>query len=196
MFRIIMMVLFLLVGINVNSSAEARSCKRPPLSLKGTTASMEYQNCMGDKFDWSRIQDDRQLRRFVRAGLLVPLPQNKYVRIDGRLEQGLRYVRPMTRRFILEISQAFYAEFGKPLWVNSAARTMDHQRKLQEENSNAARGDRSPHLRGGTIDFGKKKLTKKQKAWLRKRLLKNEKVGRAESTEEKRQAVFHIMPLK
>ena len=196
MFRIIF-ALLLLVGIASNSPVEARSCTKPPVSLKGTAQSLEYQNCMADRKDWTRIRDDKQLKRFLEAGLLVPLPQNKYVQIDKRLKKKYRYVRPATRAFILEISQAFYVEFGKPLWINSAARTVKHQEKLKKSNPNAARGDRpgrrSSHLTGATFDFGKKKLNKVQVRWLGNQLIDNERVGRAETTEEFSQAVFHTM---
>ena len=196
MFRIIMISLLLLVGISSASTAEARSCVKPPLSLKGSPRALEYQNCMGDRLNLSRIKDDRQLKRFIEVGLLVPLPQNKYVKIDSRLKKKFRYCRPATRAFILEISKRFYAEFGKPLWINSAARTADYQKKLIKKNANAARGNRpgrrSPHLTGAPIDFGYKKLKAHQIVWLEGQLLLNEQVGRAEATKEKHQAVFHV----
>jgi hypothetical protein len=155
---------------------------------------------MSDRLDYSRIKDDKQLRQFVRAGLLVPLRESRFVKIDGRLKGKYRYVRPATRRFIEQIGRRFYAEFGKPLWVNSAARTVKYQAQLTKNNPNAARGSkkdsRSSHLTGATIDFGKKRLSQRQIAWLRNRLLRNERVGRAEATEEFGQAVFHIMVLK
>lgn len=196
MFRFIMTALLLLAGISSASTAEARSCVKPPLSLKGSPRALEYQNCMADRNGWTRIQDDRQLKRFVEVGLLVPLPQNKYVKIDKRLKKKHRYVRPATRTFILQISQRFYAEFGKPLWINSAARTVEYQKKLIKKNANAARGNRpgrrSPHLTGAPIDFGYKKLNARQMAWLERQLLRNENVGRAEATKEKGQAVYHV----
>ena len=196
MFRIIF-ALLLLGGISCNSQAEAKACRKPPVSLKGTAQSLAYQNCMADRKGWTRIRDDEQLKRFVKAGLLVPLPQNQYVRIDKRLKKKDRYVRPATRVFILQISKRFYAEFGKPLWINSAARTVKYQEKLKKSNPNAARGDRpsrrSPHLTGAPVDFGKKKLNKVQVHWLGNQLIDNERVGRAETTEEFSQAVFHTM---
>ena len=196
MFRIIMTALFLLVGISSASSVEARSCSKPPLSLKGSPRALEYQNCMADRKGWSRIRDDRQLKQFVKAGIFVPLQQNKHVKIDGRLKKKFRYVRPATRVFILQISQRFYAEFGKPLWINSAARTVEYQKKLIKKNPNAARGNRpgrrSPHLTGAPIDFGWKKLKAHQIVWLERQLLRNEQVGRAEATKEEHQAVFHV----
>lgn len=199
MFRIIVLLIVIL-GMSIHAPAEARTCKRPTISLRGTPQSLAYQNCMADRLDYSRIKDDKQLKRFVRAGLLVPLRESRYVKMDGRLKGKYRYVRPETRRFVEQIGRRFYAEFGKPLWVNSAARTVEYQRRLTRNNPNAARGgkkdSRSSHLTGATIDFGKKKLTQRQLAWLRNRLLMNERVGRAETTEEFGQAVFHIMVLK
>lgn len=89
MFRFIF-ALLLLVGVCIATPAEAKSCKKPSVSLNGTPQSLAYQNCMADRKEWTRIQDDRQLKRFVKAGILVPLPQNKHVKIDKRLKKKFR----------------------------------------------------------------------------------------------------------
>ena len=169
------------------------------VSLRGTPRSMAYQNKMADRLDLTRI-DERQLKAFKKNGLLVRLPKGKHVKIDPRLPDRYRWCRPWTRSFVSELGRRFHDRFGKPLKINSAVRTIEYQLKLSRTNGNAARGHNplswSSHLTGATIDIAKKGLTPPEIQWLRARLRLNEKVNRAEVTEEFNQAVFHVMVLR
>lgn len=171
----------------------------PAVSLHGSRESMRIQNRAADARDLSRISE-ADLKKFKKAGLLVKLPRTRFLKIDGRLPGKYRYVRPWTREFVVQLSRRFHDRFGEPLVITSAVRTVEYQQKLTRTNANAARGatrdTRSSHLTGATIDIAKKRLSAAQIRWLRARLLKNERVRRAEATEEFGQAVFHVMVLR
>ncbi len=167
------------------------------VSLRGSRGAMASENRTADTRDLSRIENDSQLRRMIQGGYLVPLRQTRCLRIDPRLRAKFRYVRPWTRTFLTQLSNRFCREVGGYLQVNSAVRTVAYQQQLIRTNPNAARGGRrdtrTTHTTGATVDIAKKNLTRRQIRWLQKRLKLNEEVERAHVTEERRQAVFHIM---
>lgn len=168
---------------------------RPTLS--GSDASQKRQNQVANADDLSRIEDDEQLERFKRAKLLVPIPSELVV--DERLPEKLRFVRPWTANFLEELNREFMAEFGHALQVNSAVRTKVYQERLRTINGNAATSDgdkMSSHLTGATVDIAKLKMREVEMWWMRRRLLHLEGRGYIEATEERHQAVFHIMVFK
>ena len=77
---------------------------------------------------------------------------------------------------------------------DSAVRTQEYQWKLQEHNGNAT--NRSSHIFGSTVDIAKKGMSRKSIQWMRHYLLRFEKMGLIEATEEFHQAVFHVMVFK
>lgn len=187
--RVLYLVLTLLVSLaNVGETQVA--------SLRGTKAAMIAENRMADKEDMTRIEDSRRLRNWRRIGLVVSLPSNAHVQVDSRLASYRRYVRPWTRHLILDLSARHYKRFGVKLQVNSAVRTVDAQKELRKKNPNAAPATgplASSHLTGATIDITKKGMSRAQRRWMRKELLKLERQGIVLATEEHGQAVFHIM---
>ena len=165
-------------------------------SLRGSHASEEKQNQEADREKLTRIATDEQIEQFERARLLVPLPQGETIQIDDRLELKWQWCRPWTATFLRDIAKDYFAEFHTPLQINSAVRTTEYQIQLRKTNGNAAgtTGDlQSSHPTGATVDLAKKGMTRKQLAWMRKRLLGLESKNLIEATEEKRQSVFHIM---
>lgn len=166
-------------------------------SLSGSDASQKRQNQVANADDLSRIEDDEQLERFKRAKLLVPIPSELLV--DERLPEKLRFVRPWTANFLEELNRAFMAEFGRALQINSAVRTKVYQERLRTINGNAATADgdkMSSHLTGATVDIAKLKMREVEMWWMRRKLLHLEERGYIEATEERHQAVFHVMVFK
>jgi hypothetical protein len=163
-------------------------------SLKGSPNALAFQLQAAKEERLPRITRDREMTRLVAGGVLVPLPENRTIRVDPELKAAYRYVVPWTRKFLLDLAQAHWAEFGKPLQVNSATRTLAYQRRLRGHNVNAA--VRSSHLYGATVDLAKRDLSPREVEWLRKRLLALEDSGLVEATEEFQQPCFHIMVLK
>ncbi len=171
-------------------------------SLRGSPESLEKQNRMADMENLSRIQDDAQLAKFIEQGLLVPIPEGVTIRIDPRLSEKYRYVRPWVSQFLIDVGKDFFERFKKSLWINSAVRPTDYQEKLRERNKNAAPTNgskQSSHMTGATIDIAKipmlkdKSAAREQLVWMRKRLLDLEGRDLIEATEEHVQAVFHVM---
>lgn len=165
-------------------------------SLVGSSSALQAQNKRANHQDYSRLTE-RDLAYFKKHKLLVRLPSNEYVKIDRRLPRKYRWCRPETRAYILSLGKQYHAQFGKPIRINSAVRTVERQAELKRTNGNAARATsglkRSSHLTGATIDIAKIGMSTRELRWMRGKLLEHEAARRIEATEEMRQSVFHVM---
>jgi Family of unknown function (DUF5715) len=188
----------------VNSSRRGRSARFrrivfPFTPLKGSRESMLRQNerTFGD--DLERIEDDDQLQLLTENKELVDLPEGDSVRIAANLPVERRYCRPWTRTFLDDMSHEYYNEFGQPLQVNSAVRTVKVQKKLRRRNRNAAMVDgdvASPHLTGAALDIARRGMTKAQITWMRDYLVNLRDAGQIDVAEEFRTRCFHITVYK
>jgi hypothetical protein len=170
-----------------------------PPPLKGSHEILVRQNQMADDEGLDRIQDDEDLERMRRAGLLIPLPASAKLHVDERLPANRRYCRPWAALFLEDMGRAFYGRFGEALQVNSAVRTVEFQHRLIHTNGNAApaEGDSaSPHLTGQAVDIGKHGLSLAEIAWLRWYLLPLVQAEKVDVEEEFQQACFHISVYK
>lgn len=164
--------------------------------LRGSYDSMIRQNEEIDRLQLPRIMDDAQLQEMVRNEELVPIQEGKSLRVSAAVKPDKRYCRPWTSQFLTDMGDSYYKEFGAPLQVNSAVRTMEQQQKLRRHNRNAAPelGDNaSSHLAGITVDLAKRGLTRKQHKWIEDYLKNLRDQGLVEVAEERRQACFHVM---
>lgn len=194
------------VAARVNSSrrrssrsARFRRIVFPFTPLKGSHESMLRQNerTFGD--DLERIQDDDQLELLTANKELVDLPETDSLRIAANLPVERRYCRPWTRTFLDDMSHEYYNEFGQPLQVNSAVRTVQVQKKLRRRNRNAAMIDgdvASPHLTGAAIDIARRGMSKSQIKWMRDYLMNLRDAGQIDVAEEFRTRCFHITVYK
>ena len=181
--------------LTLASALFAPSVKARP-SLRGSPASQRKQNQEADREKLTRIENDAQLEEYKHAGLLVPLPENKTVRIDYRLGSKWRWCRTWTATFLQDLGRDYFARFHAPLRINSAVRTVVYQKQLHGRNGNAARATgarQSSHPTGATVDIAKKEMTSAQLNWMRKRLLGLESKDLIQATEEMKQLVFHVM---
>ena len=163
--------------------------------LRGSYESMLRQNEEIDRLELPRIADEVELAELEARHELVPIEETDGVHIAIR-EASHRYCRPWTHTFLQDLGEAFYNEFGQPIQVNSAVRTVEYQRKLRRHNGNAApeTGDTaSSHLGGLTVDINKRGLSRKQHDFIVDYLLNLREEGIIEVAEERRQPVFHIM---
>jgi hypothetical protein len=166
-----------------------------PAPLKGTHEILVHQNLMADDEGLERIQDDDDLRRLRAAHLLMDFPESASLHINPELGADRRCARVWAVHFATDISRSFYARFHEPLQVNSAARTVAYQVRLQRINGNAAGVDgevASPHLTGQALDLGKRGMSVAQIAWMRAYLLPLMQGGKIDVEEEFQQACFHI----
>ena len=164
--------------------------------LTGGKERLRHENIVADKAGFVRIWDETELRYLVEIGYLAPLEESAGFVFDVRAPEKFRFVLPCTREYLRELSRAFYQEFRTNFWINSVTRTIEYQEALILINSNAAAAFgplASSHLTGATVDIGKLKLSGSQVLWLRHRLIRDERSGRIQATEEHIQAVFHIM---
>lgn len=120
-----------------------------------------------------RVADERELSRLVEQGRLVALPIGKELSVAPSLPNNRRYVLPMVSDFLAQLSAEYYAQFRKPLQINSAVRPASVQRRLRWRNPSAAPvhgGLASSHMAGCTVDIERTKLGKIQRRWLEWRL--------------------------
>ena len=175
--------------------AHIRHVKWNPV-LKGSHESMTRQNEEIDRLQLPRIADEEQLLSLERTGELVPVPETRTLRWSAAIQSDKRYCRPWTHQFLLDMSNAYYAQFHVPLQVNSAVRTVEQQQKLRRSNRNAApeAGDiASSHLAGITVDLAKRGLTLKQHQWIEAYLKNLRDQNLIEAAEERRTWCFHVM---
>jgi hypothetical protein len=172
----------------------------PPVTpaLRGSRDSLLKQNSEIDQAGLERIENDEQLLDLENRGVLIPLAETRYLKINPELDDSRRYTRPWTAQFVSDMSKEFYDKFHKPLQVTSAVRTIEQQRRLMRHNGNAAPAEgeiASSHLAGTTIDIGKRGLTRKEHKWVADYLANLKDQNVIEPEEERRQACFHIMVL-
>jgi hypothetical protein len=154
-----------------------------------------HQNLMADEAGLERIQDDSDLDRLRANRDLVDFEDSRQLRINPELPYDRRCARPWTVQFAIDTATAFYAKFGHPLEVTSAARSVSYQMRLQTMNGNAAGTDgdaASPHLTGQAIDLAKRGMSRAELAWMRNRLVPLIQAGKIDVEEEFKQACFHI----
>lgn len=170
-----------------------------PAPLRGSLASLERQNDRVEADGLERILDDADLDNRIAHKLLVPLPASSALTVNPGLPENRRYCRPWTALFLADMARAHAKAFHKPIQVNSAVRTVDYQKRLQDTNGNAAAAEGdivSPHLTGATIDVAKRGLSRKEIAWMRRQLSALQKAGKIDVEEEFAQACFHITVYK
>jgi hypothetical protein len=154
------------------------------------------ENVKLDALELPRIEDEEQLELLEDSGDLVPIDETRSLKVAGNLNADRRYCRPWTRDFAEDFAEAFYAQFHKPIQINSAVRTEDQQKKLRRTNHNAApeMGETaSTHLTGVTLDFSKRGLTRKEHDWINQYFLPIRDAGMIDPIEERRQPVFHVV---
>jgi Family of unknown function (DUF5715) len=164
--------------------------------LKGSYESQLRQNEEIDRLQLPRIADQAQLEELIRTQELVEIKESSALRVSPVIEPDKRYCRPWTNQFVQDFSQAYYKEFGVPIQVNSAVRTMEQQQKLRRHNHNAAPelGEvASSHLAGITVDLARRGLTTAQHKFMEDYMKNLRDQGLIEVAEERRQKCFHVM---
>jgi uncharacterized protein YcbK (DUF882 family) len=164
--------------------------------FRGSHALLVTQNERLDQLELPRLANDSELEQAIDNEDLVQLKESSSLKIAANLVDTRRYCKPWTRDFVEDFGQAFYAEFHKPIQINSAVRTMDQQKKLRPHNRNAGPVDgdtASTHMAGVTVDISKRGLTRKEHAWIEQYFLPLKEKGLIDPIEERRQPVFHVV---
>lgn len=167
------------------------------VSLKGSADSLAWQNKIADEQKLPRVIDDKELEQLKRSGVLVRMPEA--FRIDPRLDQKWQWVLPEAARFLEDLGVQFINHFGRFFKTTSAIRTLARQLEIAKEgNPNAELPEKGPrrtvHTTGATVDISKIDMNEEELKWMRKELLRLEKLQVIEATEEDfKQKCFHIM---
>ncbi len=148
-------------------------------SLRGSAASLDRQASQALGHDFTYLSGPAELRRFVDAGLLVPVRDTR----DYRLERvSFPVARPEVKLFIERLASQYRRGCGEQLVVTSLTRPQSHQPR------NAS--DRSVHPTGMAIDL--RRPAGRCRSWLEGTLLSLERQGVLEATHERRPPHYHV----
>lgn len=190
--------LVLLVFLSVPCVAHShRKITTPSPLLTPSHASLVLQNQMIEQQGLERIENERELERLVEAGRLEALPMTDAMKIAPSLPANRRYVLPQVNSFLGQLTGEFYAQFKKPLVIDSAVRPITVQKRLRRFNPSAAPvyGETaSSHEAGCTVDIARSKLTKTELHWLEWRLCYYVLIGRI--IEEEESHCLHTMVIQ
>jgi len=164
--------------------------------LAAKRSSQTIQNERADEYHLARMQNTAMIQQYFEEGLLASVPSATPDYYLHGIPPSYCYLRPWAKRFLDQISRAYYANFHQPLRVTSMIRTVELQRRLERRNFNAAEAtgfDRSSHLTGATLDISKHEMDAQEKRWFRRRLIDLEQDGYLYAVEEFEQPCFHVM---
>lgn len=148
-------------------------------SLRGSRTSLDRQTRQAHGHDFTYLAGPTQLRRFVDAGLLVPVGDTR----DYRLEKvSFPVARPEVKLFIERLAAQYRRGCGEQLVVTSLTRPQSHQPR------NAS--DQSVHPTGMAIDL--RRPAGRCRSWLEDTLLSLEAQGVLEATHERRPPHYHV----
>lgn len=149
--------------------------------LKGSKASMKRQNSVAKQHDFSYLKNASQVRRFVRAGYLVHVPNSRHYELSSGV--SFPYARPEVKLFIERLGRQYHHATGEKLVVTSLTRPKTHQPR------NASKI--SVHPCGMAVDF-RKSRSRKSRQWLEQVLVTLEKRGVIEATMERHPPHYHV----
>jgi len=86
---------------------------------------MQEQYRRALQYDYTFIKDPAEVRRFVRGGLLVPVPGNSDYQVDE--DVSFPFARPEVLTFIERLSRQYRAACGEVLVVTSLTRPKNRQ---------------------------------------------------------------------
>jgi hypothetical protein len=149
-------------------------------SLRGSRASLDRQNSQAQAHDYTYLDARSDVRRFVGAGILVPLTGGAHYKLNG---VSYEVARPEVRLFVERLSAQYHRACGMPLVVTSLTRPKDAQP------SNASR--RSVHPTGMALDL-RVPAQSRCRTWLESTLLELERGGVLDATLERNPRHYHV----
>ena len=149
-------------------------------SLRGSPASLDRQNHQAARHDFTFLRESAQLRRFVQAGLLVPVSGGRDYSLAA---VSFPYARPEVKLFIERLSQQYRSACGEELVVTSLTRPVTHQPR------NAS--PRSVHPTGMALDL-RRPRNRACRGWLERTLLYLEEKDVLEATRERGPPHYHV----
>ena len=149
-------------------------------SLNGGRRIMQEQYAKGEEYDYTSLRNAAHVKRFVEAGLLVPVPGNA----DYRLHRvSYPYARPEVKLLVERLARQYRNACGEQLVVTSLTRPLEEQ----PPNSSPY----SVHPRGMAVDL-RRSNSRACRSWLEDVLLHLEARGTLDVTRERRPPHYHI----
>ncbi len=158
------------------SSTDARAG-----SLRGSLASVRRQDREADLNDFTRLRTPAQVKKFLKLGLLVPVPGNADYDLDR--EVSFPVARPEVKLFVERLARQYHAATGEKLVVTSLTRP------ISDQPMNAS--DLSVHPAGMAVDFHRS-ASRASRRWLERVLLSLEDRGVLEATRERHPPHYHV----
>ena len=171
--RTVFFVLF--VGALTIGAAAANN-----VSLRGSAASLDEQNNQAERHNFTFLRESSQLRKFVEAGLLVPIGDSRNYRLK---DVSFPYARPEVKLFIERLSEQYRRACGEQLVITSLTRPLANQPR------NAS--PRSVHPTGMAIDV-RRPSNPTCRRWLENVLLYLEAQLVIEATRERAPPHYHV----
>ena len=166
--------------ILVTSMVEMSAAAPRNASLLGSAASLDKQNKQAERHDFTYLHESSQLKRFVRAGLLVRVNNDASFRLK---DVSFPYIRPEVKLFIERLSRQYQRACGEQLVITSLTRTLSHQPR------NAS--PRSVHPTGMALDL-RRPTNANCRDWLENILLYLEEQSVLEATRERSPPHYHV----
>lgn len=148
-------------------------------SLRGSSASLDLQNRKARQHDFTFLKATSQVKRFVEAGLLVPLDGDRSYRLHN---VSFGFARPEVKLFVERLASQYRAACGEQLVVTSLTRPESRQP------SNAS--PRSVHPTGMAVDL--RVPAGACRRWLESVLVSLEGKGVIEATLERSPLHYHV----
>lgn len=149
-------------------------------TLRGSKTTMVRQNRIAVDHDYTFLNNDAHVRKFVRLGLLVRVSGNSSVSLGS---VSYPYARPELKLFIQRLGAQYRSACGEKLVVTSLTRP------LSEQPRNAS--DLSVHPTGMAVDLRVSNRSK-CRSWLERTLLSLERAGVVDAIRERRPPHYHV----
>lgn len=172
-------ILYLVLAICGFLSQSIPALAQAP-SLLGSATSVRRMDREANRHNFTRLEDGKDVRRFVRLGLLVPIYGNRNYRLSS---VSFPYVRPEVRTFIERFTAQSRQVCRGILTVTSSTRPTRRQPR------NAS--PRSVHPTGMAVDF-RIPRDPECRTWVENtlKILEGERV--LEATRERRPPHYHV----
>lgn len=168
------------LAIAVGSLLLASAATASAQTLKGSRVAMQRQHEVARAEEYTFLRNAAQIRKFVSAGLLLPVSGNADYTLD---EVSYPYARPALKTFVTRLARQYRQACGERLVLTSLTRPLSDQPR------NAS--DLSVHPAGMAVDLRVSRKASCER-WLSRTLLSLEERGVLDATRERRPPHFHV----
>lgn len=150
-------------------------------SLRGSRGSMDRQNMMARRHDFTYIETPARVRFFADQGWLVPVESGRDFVVKG--DVSFPFARPEVELFVHRLGSQYRRACGERLVVTSLTRPANRQPRNASE--------RSVHPTGMAVDI-RYSWNRGCRRWLEEVLVSLESQGVLEATLERRPRHYHV----